>query len=139
MNLQVNLLAVLLAGLSSMVIGTLYYADWAFGKEWKALSKTDVKKFEKQFPKLMPLIFLAALLTAYIVAHVMYLAHAFYGYSWLSTGVTTSLWLWLGVSATTLFIHNVMDLKPAKLLVIALGNRLLSLLAMGLILGWLHP
>lgn len=139
MNVQVNLLAVLLAGLSSMVIGTIYYADSVFGKTWKDLSKVDIKTFEKQFPKLLPLILLAALVSAYVIAHVMYLAHAFYGYSWLSTGVTTSLWLWLGLSATTIVIHSVMDLKPAKLIMISLGNRLLSLLAMGLILGWLHP
>jgi len=139
MEVQVNYWAVLLAGVSSMVIGMVYYGDVVFGKTWKALSGVDTKKFEKKMPKLMPLMFLAALLTAYILAHVMYMAHAFYHYSWLSTGVTTALWLWLGVSATTLFIHNVMDLKPAKLTAISIGNRLLSLLAMGLILGWLHP
>jgi hypothetical protein len=139
MDVQVNYLAVLLAGLSSMVIGTLYYADWAFGKQWKKLSGINVKEFEKKMPKLMPLMFLAALLTAYIVAHVMYLSQAFYGYSWLSTGITTALWLWLGISATTLFIHETMDLEPSKQTAISIGNRFLSLLAMGLILGWLHP
>jgi len=139
MDVQVNFGAVLIAGLSSMVIGTIYYADQVFGKEWKRLSKIDVKKFEKDFPHKLPWVFLAALLTAYIMAHVMYLAHAFYEYDWLSTGITTALWLWLGLSATSLYIHNAMDQRPAKLTVLSIGNRFLSLLAMGLILGWLHP
>lgn len=139
MDVQVNLWAVLLAGVSSMVIGYIYYTDALFGKEWKKLSGVNVKEFEKRMPKIMPWMFVAALLTAYVIAHVMYLSHSFYGYSWLSTGVMTSLWLWLGISATTLFIHETMDLKPAKLTWISIGNRLLSLLTMGLILGWLHP
>lgn len=139
MDVHINGWAVLLAAFSSMVIGMLYYADWAFGKAWKRLSGVNVKEFEKQFPRLAPWIFVAALVTAYIVAHVMYLAHAFFGYTWLSTGVDTALWLWLGISATTLFIHQSMELKPAKLTLVSMGNRLLSLLAMGLILGWLHP
>jgi hypothetical protein len=139
MDVQVNGWAVLLAGVSSMVIGSIYYADSVFGKKWKHLSGVNEAAFKKRFPKIAPWVFVAALLTAYIIAHVMYMAHAFYGYSWISTGVTSAIWLWLGVSATTLYIHETMDLKPMKLTMISIGNRFVSLLAMGLILGWLHP
>ena len=87
----------------------------------------------------MPIMLLAALIAAYILAHFMFMAHAFYHDSWLGAGVTTALWLWAGISLTTLVVHNALDQRPFKLTLLSCGNRFLSLLAMGLILGWLHP
>jgi hypothetical protein len=139
MGVQINWLAVLLAGVSSMVIGFIYYMPGVFGKTWMKLGKVDPKLFKKQQPQLMPLLFVAALLTAFVLAHFVYIVHHFFGDSWLVAGVETSLWAWVGFSFTTLFVHNGMDQKPFNLTIISWGNRLLSLLAMGLILGWLHP
>ena len=139
MDVQINLWGVLLAAVSSMVIGMLYYAKPAFGAEWMKMAKVDSKKFEKEMPKIMPWVFLAALVTAYVVAYVTFLYVNFFHTSWLRAGVVTSLILWLGVSATTTFVHNSLDQRPRALTAISLGNRLLSLLAMGLIIGWLRP
>jgi hypothetical protein len=139
MEMHINLWAVLLAGVSSMVIGMIYYADRLFGKEWKELAKIDTKRFDKEMSKVMPWVFLAALVTAFVVAYVTFLYHAFFQVSWINAGLTTSLVLWLGVSATTTFVHNSLDQRPSRLTAISLGNRLLSILAMGLIIGWLHP
>ncbi len=139
MDVQVNLLGVLVAGLSSMVIGTFYYADSAFGSEWMKLAKIDKKHFQKQMPRLMPWIFVGALVTAYVVAYFAFLYHSFFGDSWLAASLSTSLILWLGLSATTLFIHDAMDQRRRMLTVISMANRLLSLLAMGAIIGLIHP
>jgi len=139
MKIDINLWAVLLAGVSSMVIGMIYYADNVFGKQWKTLAKVDSKRFEKEMPKVMPLMFVGALITAYVVAYFTFLYQAFFHTGWLGAGVVTSLILWLGVAATTTYIHNVLDQRPSSLSAISLGNRLLSILAMGLIIGWLHP
>jgi len=64
MQVQINLYAVLLAGLSSMIIGTIYYADKVFGAPWKKLAKIDSKRFEKDMPRVMPAVFLAALIAS---------------------------------------------------------------------------
>ena len=139
MQVHVNLLGVIVAAISSMLIGTIYYSDSVVGKQWRALSKIDQKEFNKKMPKVMPYIFIAALLTAYIVGYFTYLFHNYFLGSWVGAGIQTSLILWLGVSATSIFIHSSLDQKPSKLIVIATGNRLLSILAMGLILGLIHP
>lgn len=139
MNVHINLWGVLLAGVSSMVIGMIYYSDAVFGKSWKKLSKVDTKKFGETMPKIMPLLFLAALVTAYVIAYVAYIYKSFFTSSWIGAGIETSLLLWIGISATTLFVHDTTDLKPSKLTAISVGNRLVSLLAMGLIIGWIHP
>lgn len=139
MRVDVNLWAVLLSGVASMVIGMLYYAKGAFGKEWMKLAKVDENRFARQMPKIMPFVFLGALVTAYVVAYVTFLYQYFFRSSWLSAGVVTALILWLGISATTVYVHNSLDQRPSELTAISLGNRLLSILAMGLIIGWLHP
>ncbi len=138
MDVHINLWAVLLGGVSSMIIGMVYYADNLFGKQWKSLSKIDTKRFEKEMPSIMPLIFLGALVSAYVVSYVTFLYHNFFAGSWMGAGVVTALILWLIVAAT-IFVHNALDQRPSKLTAISLGNRLLSILAMGLIVGWLHP
>lgn len=138
-NVQINLYGVLLAGLSSMVIGAVYYADWAFGKQWKKLAKVDQKRFEKEMPRIMPALFVAALATSFVVAYFSFLYHSFFQDSWLGASVLTSLVLWLGVSVTSLFVHNALEQRPARLTYLSLGNRLLSIVVMGLIVGWLHP
>jgi Protein of unknown function (DUF1761) len=139
MSVDINLWAVLLAGVSSMVIGMLYYADQLFGKQWKKLAKIDEKRFQKEMPRVMPMVFVAALITAYVVAYVTFLYQNFFDSSWISAGVVSALVLWLGAAATTVYVHNSLDQRPASLTAISLGNRLLSILAMGLIVGWLHP
>jgi Protein of unknown function (DUF1761) len=139
MKVDINFWAVLLAGISSMIVGMIYYADQVFGKEWKKLAKIDTKKFDKEMPKTMPVVFVAALIMAYVLAYVTFLYHNFFQNTWLGAGVITSLILWLGVSATTTYIHGSLEQRPRMLSVISLGNRLLSMLAMGLIIGWLHP
>jgi Protein of unknown function (DUF1761) len=137
-SVDINLWAVLLAGVASMVIGMVYYADSVFGKEWKKLAKVDEKRFQKEMMSVMPLVFVGALITAYIVGYVTFLYQAFFSVSWLGAGVVSSLIIWL-VIATNIYIHNSLDQRPSQLTAISLGNRLLSLLAMGLIIGWLHP
>jgi small-conductance mechanosensitive channel len=139
MVIHVNLLAVLVGGVASMVIGMIYYADGVFGKEWKKLAKIDTKRFEKELSWNMVQVFIGALLTAYAIAFVTYLYHAYYLSSWIVAGIASSLVLFVGISATTVVIHDTLNQKPSKLINITLGNRLLSILSMGLIIGWLHP
>lgn len=138
MNVSINFWAVLLAAISSMAIGMIYYAKPCLGKYWIKLAKIDEKRFEKEMPRQMLGIFAAALITAEVTAYFTFLYHFFFEDSWLVAGLTTALILWL-LSMTTLFIHNSLDQRPSNLTYISMGNRLASLLAMGLIIGCLHP
>jgi len=122
-----------------MLIGSIYYADSVFGKFWKKQSRIDLKRFKKEMPWTMTQVFVYALITSYVVAYFSCLYQNFYHSSWLSSGVVVSGVLFIGISATTVIIHNTLNQVHSKLIFITLGNRLLSLLAMGLIVGWLHP
>jgi hypothetical protein len=139
MEIHINFWAVLLGALASMVIGAIFYADGVFGKEWKKLGKIDIKRFEKELPTNMMQVFVYALVASYAVAFVTCLYQAYYNSSWISAGIVSSLVLFVGVAATTVTIHNTLNQISTKLTSITLTNRFLSILAMGLIIGWLHP
>jgi hypothetical protein len=139
MEIHINFWAVLLGGVASMVIGMIYYSNSIVGKQWKKLAKIDTKLFEKEMALNMTQVFIYALITAYSVAYVACLYQAFYNSSWMTAGLVSSLVLFVGIAATTVVIHDTLNQKPSKLIGITLGNRFLSILAMGLIIGWLHP
>lgn len=139
MVVHINYWAVLLGGIASMVIGTIYYADSVFGKQWKKLAKIDAKRFQKEMSFSMVQVFIGALITSYTVAFITALYQGFFHSTWIMAGLGSALILFVGLSATTVIIHDTLNQIPAKLINITLGNRLLSILAMGLLIGWLHP
>jgi|GEM_PF-1518454 len=138
-GININLWGVLLGAVSSMVIGAVYYSPGLYGKLWIKLGKIDEKRYKKETGKLMPVVFLGALLTSYFVAYFSFLYHAFFADSWIAASFVTSLLLFVGISATTVFVHSALDQRPRQLIWITLGNRFLSLVAIGLLVGWLHP
>jgi hypothetical protein len=122
-----------------MVIGMIYYADPVMGTEWKKLSKVDTKKFAASMSKITPVLFILALITSFAVAYFTALFHSYFKVSWFGAGIETALLLWFGACFTTILVRDVTELKSYRHSTILIGNRLLSLLAMGAIIGWLHP
>ena len=69
---DVNLLAVLVAGLVPMVIGALWYGP-VFGKRWMALMETTPEELQEGFNPLKTygVSFLLALVTAFVLAQLV--------------------------------------------------------------------
>lgn len=135
MSVDVSVVGVLLAALSAMVIGSLWYSPALFGKQWtKATGVTD-KEMKKNMGPIMVAMVMVSLVTAYVLSFFIAYAHHFNGGSWLKAGVETSLMAWVGLAATAVFAHGLFEPKGKNLLFINAGNRLATLLAMGLILG----
>jgi uncharacterized membrane protein YeaQ/YmgE (transglycosylase-associated protein family) len=139
MSVEVNWIAVIAATVSAMVVGFIWYAPSVFGNTWMALAKLDKTKQGKGVVSSMLAAVIGSLLTAYILAHVSYLAHAFFKNSFFMDSVNTAFWLALGIAATTLAIHNSFEQKPWKLTAIAIGNRFVTLIVMGAVIGLLKP
>lgn len=141
MDVEVNYLAVFLAAASSMVVGSIWYAPKVFGNTWMKLAKVDPNK--QSSPKAMTILmggtFLLSLLTAYVLAHVSFLSNQFFGNSFFQDAVSTAFWVWLGFVATRILTHNMFDQRPGKLTWLALGNEFVTIMLMGLIIGWLAP
>jgi hypothetical protein len=112
-----------------------------FGKTWGNLAgvKMDRKPTAKEMMPLLGLTLLASLITAYILAHFVFLSHYFFRDSWVQDGVTTAFWAWLGFTACRLLVHDLFEGRRKKLTLLNAANELVTVLVMGLVIGWLHP
>lgn len=135
MEVQVNYLAVVLAMLSSMVVGSIWYAKGVFGNTWSKLAKVDMSNNKDNVAKPIITTLVVSLITAYVLAHVTYLSNQFFGNSFLQDALTTAFWLWLGFTAARFATHDAFEGRPTKLTVLNLGNELVTLMVMGLIIG----
>lgn len=84
-------------------------------------------------------VFVASLVTAYILAHVTYLANYFFRDSFMSDALTTAFWLWLGFTAARLYVHDTFEMRRKKLTLLNAMHELVTVLVMALIIGWLKP
>lgn len=134
MQVDVNWLAVLLAGLSSMAVGATFYAKPVFGNTWMKLAKLDEKKLGNP-GKSLALAVIMSLVMAFVIAHVAAISRPFYEVSALSAALTTAFWLWIGISLTTVVIHDSFEHRPMKLTFITVAYQFFAMMAMGLIIG----
>jgi hypothetical protein len=139
MNVEVNWIGVGLAVVAAMAVGFVWYSKGVFGTVWMKLAGLDQDKMKKGMFGAMVSALIGSLLTAYILAHMAFLAHAFFKNSFFMDSVNTAFWLALGISATTLVIHNSFEHKPWKLTALAVGNRFVTLIAMGMVIGLFKP
>ncbi len=138
MNVIVNYWAVLVAGVSSIVVGGLWYGP-LFGKTWMRLTgiRADMASPEKRALARRGYIvsFLASLLTAYVLAHFVAYAGYYSGTSGVGVGAQAAFWLWLGFFVPAGLSPVLWEQRPFTLYLIGIGHSLIMLVAMGLILG----
>lgn len=140
MDITVNYLAVILAGVASMALGFLWYSPMVMGKAWmkeKGYTQETLKKAQKEMGKLYALSFVVSLVTAYVLSHVMVLSENFFHYSLLSTGLTSAFWMWLGFIMPVQITATIFGEKNWKLFGIDTGYHLVSIMAMGVVLAML--
>ncbi len=138
MEVQVNYFEVLLAAGVSMALGFLWYSSAVLGKQWmkeKGFSHESLKKEQKEMGKWYMFSFVLALISAYVLSHVMSLSDNFFHYPMLQTGLTTAFWMWLGFAMPVQLTATIFGNKNWKLFGIDTGYQLVSLLAMGVVIG----
>jgi Protein of unknown function (DUF1761) len=141
MNVEVNVIAVIIATLSSFAVGFVWYLPQVFGETWRKLIGMDKKTMQKgPSPRAWVFTLGAAFAQAYVLAHVTYLSNAFFSdQSWLVSAFITSVWLWLGMQLAVLLTHDAFEQRRLKLTIINAGNQLATLLAMALVIGIIKP
>lgn len=137
MDVSVNYLAVLLAALSTMVVGGIWYTPRIFGKTWAKLTGVNLNKTPKggEMAWLFGSTFVASLVTAYVLAHVAFLSNNFFQNSFLQDALTTAVWLWLGFIVTRIYVHDAFEGRRKKLTLLNAAHELVAVLVMALIIG----
>ncbi len=135
MEVEINLFGVVLAALSTMVVGAIWYAKPVFGNTWASLVKLKDKDMQEGAPKAMGITFVVSLITAYVLAHVTYLSHQFFNNTYLEDALMTAFWVWLGFTAARMITHDVFEQRKPKLTGLNIAHELVTFLVMGLVIG----
>jgi hypothetical protein len=138
--LEVNYFAVLVAAIVSMIAGFVWYHPAVLGKPWMKLSghsADSLKAEQKKMGKYYGLSFILALISAYVLYHVMVMSENFFGYPMVQTGITSAFWMWLGFIMPVQATDQIFGKKNWKLFGINTGYQLVALLLMGLVIGYM--
>lgn len=136
LEIEVNWLAILVAAVVSMVVGFLWYSPVLFAKPWMKLSGMTKDKIAKSdMAKTYGISFVVAIVTAFVLSHVISLSMNFFHYSGLSTGLNSAFWMWFGFVMPVQLTSSLFDGRSFNLFLINTGYQLASLLAMGLVIG----
>lgn len=136
---EINYLAVLLATLASMVIGSTWYTPKVFGNRWMALAKVPEPTSTAAAVRPILVSILMGFVLAWVLAGAVTIAWNYQQGSFLWTSLLTGAVLWAGFTAARVITHDGYEGRPLGLTTLTLGHELLTVLAMALIIGLLPP
>jgi len=128
----VNWLAVVIAAIANMVIGFLWYGNWAFGRSWMTLSGRQMGEGQQPGP-MYALTIVGALVQA--IAMAWFAAQT--GTNSGSAGALLGLFVGLGFIAPAMFADVLFAGRPPRLYAITAGYQVLAAVVQGTIMGFL--
>lgn len=138
MNLHhLNWLAILVAAISTMIVGFLWYSPPFFAKSWMREmgydpnDKAKIQEMRKSAGSAYAGSFVASLISAFTLALIL---HGLRGED-LHFGLMASFHIWLGFVATVQFTGALFAKQSMKLFGINTGYQLVCYLVMGTILS----
>ena len=128
---EVNWLAVLIAAIVRFAIGGVWFAPFAFGPSWGRLVGIDAEAARARMARAMIVDFIAGFVLAWVLANVL----QFLGVNRFVSGARVSFFLWLGFIAMPFLSMTMYEGRPMRLYAVTSGFWLVSLLAMGGLIG----
>lgn len=132
---EVNIWAVLLATLSSMVVGSVWYTPKVFGNYWMKIAKVTPSGDAKDAVKPILITLVVSFVSALVLAGSAAISQHFYGGNFLANTVITAVILWAGFTAARFITHDAFEGRPAGLTVLNCAHELVTLVVMALIIG----
>ena len=138
-TVPVNYLAVLVAAVASMIIGSLWYGP-LFGKPWMALMGMTPEKIAAAKGKSMAmnygLMFVGSFVMSFVLAHSLFFVTSTYIHTtYLIVGMTVGFWSWLGFVAPVTLGSVLWENKSWNLWLLNNGYYIVTLVVMGVILA----
>ena len=127
-----NWLAIIIAAIANMVIGTLWYGTWAFGKSWMTLSGHTMGQGMQAGP-LYAMTAVAAVVQAITMSWFVSQTGAASG----AAGAIVGLYVGLGFVATAMFAEVLFAGRHPRLYAITAGYSVVAAIAQGAIIGFL--
>ena len=133
---SLNWLAILVAAISTMIVGFLWYSPLLFAKPWMREmgydpnDKAKTQEMQKSAGPAYAGSFVASLISAFTLALILHGLNA----QGLDFGLMVSFHVWLGFVATVQFTGALFMKQSMKLFAINTGYQLVCYLVMGAIL-----
>jgi hypothetical protein len=138
---EINYWAVLLATLSTMVVGSIWYTPKVFGSRWAKLANVDMNAEKTALQAWMPIIatVLVSFVTAWVLAGSTTIAWHFYGGGYFVAALGTAVILWAGMTAARFITHDAFEGRPSSLTVLNIAHELVTFVVMAIIIGVWPP
>ncbi len=135
--LGVNLFAVLVSAIATMVVGFLWYSPALFANPWMKLmgydpnDKAKIAEMQKSAGPSYFMSLIASILAAFVLGKLIAVA----GFWTAIDGLKIGLVVWLGFVTTVQFTNALFSRQPFRLYMINTGYQFICYAAMGAILG----
>jgi hypothetical protein len=135
--LGVNIWAVLVCAIATMVVGFLWYSPALFANPWMVLmgydpnDKAKIAEMQKSAGPSYAMSLVASVLSAFVLGKII----AVSGETTAIEGLKIGLVVWLGFVTTVQFTNALFSRQRNKLYMINTGYQLVCYVAMGAILG----
>jgi hypothetical protein len=138
---EINYWAVLVATLSTMVVGSVWYAPPVFGNRWAKLANVDLNAEKTALQAWLPIIVtvFVSFLTAWVLAGAIAIAWHFYGGSFFANALLTGIILWAGLIAARFITHDQFEGRPSSLTLMNIAHELVTVVVMSIIIGVWPP
>ena len=136
---EINYWAVLLATLSTMVVGSIWYTPKVFGNAWMKLANVDPHR--EGASAVMPIVVtvIVSFISAWVLAGSVNIAWHFYGGSYFVASLVTGVLLWAGFTAARFITHDAFEGRPTNLTLMNIAHELVTFVVMAVIIGVWPP
>lgn len=132
---DINYWAVILATLSSMLVGSIWYTPRVFGNYWMKAANVTPSGNSADAIRPIALTLVVSFITAWVLAGASFIAWDFYGGGFLVNALVTGIILWAGFTAARFITHDAFDGRPAGLTVLNVAHEFVTIVIMSLIIG----
>ena len=138
MLIDVNYWAVVLATVSTMIVGSIWYTPKVFGNYWMRVAKVDNTSDRGAVGPILTTL-IVSFISAWVLAITTQVAWIALDGNYLLMAITTGLMLWAGFTAARFITHDVFEGRPAGLTILNIAHELVTVLVMALIIGAWPP
>ena len=135
----INYLAVILAALSSMLVGAVWYTPKVFGNLWMRETGVTPSGDAKDAVRPIVVTVIVSFITAWVLAGAAWISLDFYGGSFLVNTLVPAVILWAGFTAARFITHDAFEGRPTGLTVMNIAHELVTIVIMAVLIGVWPP
>ena len=133
---NINWLAILVAAILRLAVGSIWFSPIAFVKPWQALTGVTPESMQRGLVRAIVIDLILSLIMAFVLYHAVMYATSMAPNIW--SGAAVGFLNWLGFVVATHLPLWAYENRSFKLISIGTGSNLVSIVLMGALFGLWH-